>query len=522
MAVTPYFVFGPNTLLSVFGRLRGPDRTKPTPTEDWRQARVDVVIPALNEERTIVPCLASVARQTVQPRVIMLIDDGSTDRTVEYAKRFAEVHHLPLVIIRRQSPIGKTPTIKRQARELDSDVEFILDGDTILESDNYIERTVQELYQAVGIASACGTIMPLRARDRRAAADLPSVRAFRDLTGSTGVAESQAWWKRCSRGITNVYREVLYLYLQRFIYRGQMVTHGSITNPVGCAVAYRRKYVKDLFDHFGPVLGDNLTNSEDIFIGMALLNQGYRNIQLHDVYARTVEPEFHLLHRQLYMWSSAFLQGCYYFDDLLRSPLRAIRRAGKRVRTRPQGGAKWRVSAPVSALTPAGGPAYGAPLFVPVRVKTESSPSAPLASVATVLEEPPRLGGSGASGASGIERRVIAEPYRQPFGRTHTQQYGRPMGWVLLMSAIEKVFFPTSLLIMLLLAHWEALAVTVVAESALGLLALMAVTKGQRVEYLAKGVAVVPIRYLMLVFELRTLARFATDLWIFGDRRWRK
>ena len=515
MAVLPYFVFGPNTVLSLFGRLRGPDPTKATPAEDWRQARVDVIIPALNEERMIVPCLASIARQTMKPRLIMLIDDGSTDRTVEYAERFAELHRLPLKAIRRQTPIGKTPTIKRQARELDSDVEFILDADTVLESDNYIERTVQELYQAVGIASACGTILPLRARDRRVVEEQPEVRTVRELSGGASTGGSEPSWRRFSRGVTNLYREVLYLYLQRFIYRGQMVIHGSITNPVGCAVAYRRKYVKNLFDHFGPILGDNLTNSEDVFIGMALLNEGYRNIQLNDVYARTVEPEFHRLHRQLYMWSSAFLQGCYYFDDLARSPFRALRRLCKQVLTWPRGGAKSRVSAPVSAVTTAPG------VLLPVPVNAGAPQSAPMKSVATTLDGP-RVLGSGPSAASGIERRVIAEPYRQPFGPAHTRKHGRPMGWFVLMAAIEKIFFPTSLLIMLLLAQWEALAVTVIAESLLGLFALVLITKGQRLQYLAKGVAVVPIRYLMLVFELRTIARFALDLWIFRDRRWRK
>ena len=124
-------------------------------------------------------------------------------------------------------------------------------------------------------------------------------------------------------GVTNLYREVLYLFLQRFVYRGQMVFFGSIMNPVGCAVAYRRKYVEKLFDHFGPIFGDDLTNSEDIFIGLALLNEGYRNIQLTDVYARTVEPLCTRLPRQVYMWSSSFLQSCYYFDPLVRSPLRS-------------------------------------------------------------------------------------------------------------------------------------------------------------------------------------------------------
>ena len=49
-----------------------------------------------------------------------------------------------------------------------------------------------------------------------------------------------------------------------------------------------------------PRLGDDLTNSEDIFLGMGMLNEGYRNIQLTDVYARTVEPTVDRLPRQVY------------------------------------------------------------------------------------------------------------------------------------------------------------------------------------------------------------------------------
>ena len=49
MATIPYFVFSPSTILSLSGILRGPDPIKATPAEDWRDARIDVVIPALNE-----------------------------------------------------------------------------------------------------------------------------------------------------------------------------------------------------------------------------------------------------------------------------------------------------------------------------------------------------------------------------------------------------------------------------------------------------------------------------------------
>ncbi|HKN79293.1 MAG TPA: glycosyltransferase family 2 protein [Lysobacter sp.] len=460
MATAPWFVLSPNALLSAVGLLRGPDKTVPTPAQDWQVAIVDVVIPAFKEEDNIIHCLASIARQTFKPRNIILVDDGGKDRTVPRAREFAQAAGLNLLVIERASSIGKTPTIKRQAREFDCDVEFILDGDTFLESTNYIERCVQELYQGIGIASACGNIQPMRPRDRHALAQSPEFQQWHgaaqydDPHARRGALHGLWWW------ITNTYRECLYTFLQRFVYKGQMVFFGSITNPVGCAVAYRRKYIKDLFDHYEPIFGDDLTNSEDIFIGFALNNEGYRNIQLQDVLARSEEPEVQRLPRQVYLWSSSFLQSCYYFDGLMRSPFKSFKR--------------WR------------------------RDRRERK--------------------------SGVhELRVIKEQYRQKFGEAETKEFGRPIGWAMFLGAAEKIGFPTALIIMLALRMWEPLAVTMIAEMIVSLTVLVVGSRGgQRVSTLFKGIAVMPVRYALMVADTLTIARFATDLWITGNRKWRK
>lgn len=520
VATIPYFIFSPSTILSLGGLMRGADPTKPTPAEDWRDAKVDVVIPALNEADNIVLCLASVLRQSVKPRRILLIDDGSTDGTVERARAFCAQQDVELTAIQRRKPIGKTPTIKRQARELDSDVEFILDADTVLESENYIERTVQELYQAVGIASAFGTVLPQRKKDRRAVKDFAEVQAFLAANGEVHRDTRRfGWLHDFSRGCTNLYREVLYLFLQRFIYRGQVVFFGTTSNPVGCAVAYRRKYVRALFDYIGPILGDDLTNSEDIFIGFSMVNEGYRNIQLTDVYARTVEPEIQRLPRQVYLWSSSFLQSCYYFDPLLRSPFKALKRWRARQRPRtagPQSGKPARqtpafAGARVGSFAAAG--VGGGQLVMP----QQNQPMRMTALSAPILQ-PAGAGGPAFRG----DRRKIGEPYRQAFGRARTEELGRPAGWILAMSAVEKVFFPATLLIMVILRLWEPLAVTVAAETAICMLALFLVMKGRRLQYVLKGLLVTPIRYALLASELITLGRFASDLWLTGNRKWRK
>lgn len=470
MATTPYFVLSPNTILSIVGLLHGPDKTLPTPAEDWRQARVDVVIPAFNEENNIALTLTALARQTLHPERVWLIDDGSTDRTVSYARDFAAANNMTIEIIQRQKSIGKTPTLKRQSRESSADVEFVLDGDTILESPNYIERTVEELYKAVGIACACGTILPTRPLDREVIMKLPAMQRFLASRPAAGTCSPCGRFRRIMKAITSLYRDVLYMFLQKFVYRGQLAIFGTITNPVGCAVAYRRQYVKELFDHFEPILGDDLTNSEDIFIGFALNSTGYRNIQLGDVYARSEEPEVPHLPRQVYMWSSSFLQSCFYFNDLIKSPFKAFRRARYRRQQRRQGLA---------------------------------------------------------------DKRVIREPYRQPFGLEFTREYGRPIGWVILLSAVEKVFFPFAMLLMMLLGWWETLAITLAAETVVSLTVLGFVARSPKqsvfyrpkyrgLRYFFKGLLVTPIRYLSLLYDLVTIGIFVVHVWILRERKWRK
>jgi len=90
------------------------------------------------------------------------------------------------------------------------------------------------------------------------------------------------------------------------------------------------------------------------------------------------------------------------------------------------------------------------------------------------------------------------------------------------LSAAEKIGFPTALIIMLILRMWEPLAVTVLAEMIVSLSALVAVARGQRLSILLKGILVTPLRYALMLAEVFTITRFAIDLWITGNRKWRK
>ena len=131
------------------------------------------------------------------------------------------------------------------------------------------------------------------------------------------------------------------------------------------------------------------------------------------------------------------------------------------------------------------------------------------------------------------ERRKIKEAYRQAFGDGITRNTGRPMGWVTFMSAFEKVAFPTIMLIMVVLQLWEALLITIIAESALSVGVLLIISRRKDevkryrsflrgVEYLLKGIFLTPMRYLSLMYDMVTIGVFASHVWVSGERRWRK
>lgn len=98
---------------------------------------VSIVIPFFNEERYLEKCLNSLQLQTYKNLEIILIDDGSTDESVEIAKKFD-------IKLLTQSHRGPAKARNLAATQANGTILVFLDADMIFE-ENFIYELVKPI-----------------------------------------------------------------------------------------------------------------------------------------------------------------------------------------------------------------------------------------------------------------------------------------------------------------------------------------------------------------------------------------
>ena len=114
-------------------------------------SNISVIIPLYNKVSEIELTLRSVLSQSVPPREIIVVDDGSTDGSAEVVERLAT----PLVRLIRQPNCGVSAARNRAMREATGEWVALLDGDDMWCSD-YL-ATVAEMIERWPTCGAYGT-----------------------------------------------------------------------------------------------------------------------------------------------------------------------------------------------------------------------------------------------------------------------------------------------------------------------------------------------------------------------------
>lgn len=115
-----------------------------------RRVNVSIVIPAYNEEKYLGLCLEAIARQTVRPFEVIVVDNNSTDATAAIARSF------PFVTLLSEKKQGPQPARDCGYNAARGEIIGRLDGDSIV-APNWVE-TVQNVFANSSVDAATGTV----------------------------------------------------------------------------------------------------------------------------------------------------------------------------------------------------------------------------------------------------------------------------------------------------------------------------------------------------------------------------
>ncbi len=120
---------------AIFDRLRR-HRTEMATGESEYQPQVAVLIPAYNEEKVICRTIQSVLKSTYPNLHVVVIDDGSSDRTYEVAREeFAEAIARGRVTVLRQENGGKAKALNYGLQFVSEEIFVGIDADTLIAHD---------------------------------------------------------------------------------------------------------------------------------------------------------------------------------------------------------------------------------------------------------------------------------------------------------------------------------------------------------------------------------------------------
>lgn len=480
---------GLSAVLGTYGKVFKSRASHSLPPDE--RPTVTVLIPALDEERTIPYALFSLDAQTVTPDRVVVVDDGSTDDTAAIVDELAGELDFDLEFVQHDEPQGKTVGVKEIARSSDTDTLFVLDADTFIESDDYLEGLLAPHVDG-RVASSFGLVHPIDRSSKRAFANRVAAALPEDgVTYSHVERDVEERSTRTPLGAVEPivrFRKLNYHVEQRFFADALMRLFGSTMFPVGCGVLYDREKLVSVFDDYEDSLGDDLTNSEDIFVGFAFCDRGWDNVQVADVHMRSSVPGLRRTLEQNYLWGSGYLQSAYYFRQL---SLQFRRR-----RLAPDGGTD-----SVQGRVETGEQDAGV---------DEVSESAPVENGAAERDVAERDdGGDDADAATEADEGFDVR---------------KPMGWIVAARVIDGLY-PTTVLLLLALSLFGVVALKLVAflvawEFSLYVL-LAVVTLSSRVSILRNVLPFFVLRVVTMPVGTYTYLKVVTDI-VTGNRDWRK
>jgi N-acetylglucosaminyltransferase len=241
-------------------------------------ATLTVIVPAHNEEEGLPATLEALLRQTESADEIIVVDDGSTDRTSSVAASYG------VTVLRPPANLGSKAKAQNYALpHCATDLVLPVDADTVL-ADDYIEK-IKPVFADETVSIAAGTV---RTRFQKTV------------------------WERG--------REIEYL----FGFHWFRPVQNLVNSPTVCSGCCSVFVLKDLVAFGG---FPERTMVEDIDFTWSMQITGRRAVYVADAVAYAAEPtSLTYMRKQLWRWKSGWFQNVrLHYPDLFRhKPMLAL------------------------------------------------------------------------------------------------------------------------------------------------------------------------------------------------------
>lgn len=230
-----------------------------------------ILVPAYNEEGMIAETVRSLQNQTLAPDEIIVIDDGSTDRTGEAARETGVT-----VICPPENTGSKAGAQNYALQFVKTEYTMAVDADTTLEM--HATERIMKAFEDESVVAACGMVLPRRVK---------------------------TIWER-GRYIEYLFAFVFYKPIQDF-YQKPMISSG-------CFSVYRTDILRQ---HEG---WSTRTMAEDMDLTWSFYNANHAVRFIPEAISYPIEPHnYNFMSKQLRRWSHGFVQNvCVHWKDLLK------------------------------------------------------------------------------------------------------------------------------------------------------------------------------------------------------------
>ena len=111
--------------------------------------KVSVIVPAYNEEKVILGCLESLVKQTYKDMEIIVVDDGSTDATLQMLRRASKAFDVKIFSQEHKGP-GAARNLG--AKHASGDILVFVDADMIFDK-NFIKKLIAPIVKGEAIGT---------------------------------------------------------------------------------------------------------------------------------------------------------------------------------------------------------------------------------------------------------------------------------------------------------------------------------------------------------------------------------